>query len=250
MNVFQSRRRLGAAMLAITALLITALTSGQADEPAGKAKPDKEKSSSLKEATITNSRDMRFGEILVVTKKGIEVYNTTGVNDCPPELWNALDLERIKKEFGALTVQKNGPHYWMMDSQTVSFGKKVTFGGLEARWAATLPLEAAEKAAKGSEPYKVFTPKKTQKMVYSKGKPVYELVDPDGNIYVMQAHDERFPMESLSKLGEKLKKLPKGWRYRTRDLTENLVLDLGPDQTIYAVGDEFHQYYTRIPRPK
>jgi hypothetical protein len=29
-----------------------------------------------------------------------------------------------------------------------------------------------------------------------------------------------------------------------------LVLDLGPSQTIYAVGDEFHQYYTRIPNAK
>src|SRR5262249_2367976 len=106
------------------------------------------------------------------------------------------------------------------------------------------------KEAQGSEPYKVFTPKKTQKMVYFKGKPVYELVDADGNVYVMQAHEEQFPIDSLPKLGEKLKKLPKGWQYRTRDLTEDLVLDLAPDQTIYAVGDEFHQYYTRIPRAK
>jgi hypothetical protein len=29
-----------------------------------------------------------------------------------------------------------------------------------------------------------------------------------------------------------------------------LVLDLGPDKTIYAVGDEFHQYYTRITETK
>jgi hypothetical protein len=28
------------------------------------------------------------------------------------------------------------------------------------------------------------------------------------------------------------------------------VLDLGPDKTIYAVGDEFHQYYTRIAETK
>jgi hypothetical protein len=138
----------------------------------------------------------------------------------------------------------------MMDSQTVSFGEKASFGGLEARWVATLPLAAAAKAAKGSEPYKAFTPKKTQRMVYSKGKPVFELVDPDGNVYVLQAHDEMFSLESLPKLGEQLKKLPRGWRYRTRDLSDDLVLDLGPDQTIYAVGDEFHQYYTRIPRRK
>src|SRR5262249_18414206 len=152
---------------------------------------------------------------------GIEVYNTTGLNDCPPELWNALDLAQIKKQFGARAVQKNGPHYWMMDSQTVRFGEKVSFGGLEARWAARLDPAVVAKAAQGSEPYKVFTPKKTQKMVYSRGKPVYELVDPDGNIYVMQAHDERFPMESLAKLGERLKGLPKGWQYRTRILIED-----------------------------
>jgi hypothetical protein len=200
--------------------------------------------------TVTNSRDMRFGEILVIKKSGIEVYNTTGLNECPADLWNALDVGKIAKQFGALRVTKNGPHYWMMDSQTVLFGEKASFGGLEARWVATLPLATAAKAAKGSEPYKVFTPKKTQKMVYSKGKPVYELVDPDGHVYVMQAHDEQFPIASLPKLGEKLKKLPKGWKYRTRSLTEDLVLDLGPDQTIHAVGDEFHQYYTQIPGAK
>jgi hypothetical protein len=44
--------------------------------------------------------------------------------------------------------------------------------------------------------------------------------------------------------------LPKGWKYGTRTPTEDLVLDLGPDQTIYAVGDEFHQYYTRIRKTK
>jgi len=87
-------------------------------------------------------------------------------------------------------------------------------------------------------------------MVYSKGKPVYELVDPDGNIYVMQAHEERFPIESLPNLGEQLKKHPAGWKFRTRDLAEDLILDLSADKTIYAFGDEFHQYYTRIPKTK
>jgi hypothetical protein len=33
-------------------------------------------------------------------------------------------------------------------------------------------------------------------------------------------------MESLAKLGERLKKLPEGWQYRSRILTEDLVLDL------------------------
>src|SRR6266436_3932530 len=82
-------------------------------------------------------------------------------------------------------------------------------------------------------------PKKTQRMVYAKAQSVFELIDPDGHIYILQAHDAQFPIESLAKLGEQMKQLPKGWQYRTRALTEDLVLDLGPDKTIYAVADEF-----------
>jgi hypothetical protein len=66
----------------------------------------------------------------------------------------------------------------------------------------------------------------------------------------MQAHDELFPIDSLAKLGEQFKKLPKGWQYRERILTADLILDLGPGQTIHGVGDEFHQYYTQIPKGK
>jgi hypothetical protein len=200
--------------------------------------------------TINNTRNMRFGEILLVKKDGIEVYNTTGLTDCPADLWNRMDLDKVKKHFGAFRVEKNGPHYWMMDSQTVSFGEKASFDGLEARWVATLNLAAAQKAAKGSKPYQVFMPKKTQRMVYFRGKPVYEIVDADGHVYVLQAHEEQFPLESLPNLGEKLKELPKGWRFRTRNLVKDLVLDLKPDEAIYAIGDEFHQYYTRIPQAK
>jgi|SRR5215467_946223 len=221
--------------LALAAFMAGGLSLTCAQE--GPPKPD----------TIDNTRNMRFCEILVVKLRGIEVYNTTGVSDCPSQLWNALDLKKVRRHFHALKVEKNGPHFWMMDSQTVSFGAKDSFGGIEARWVARLPLLTALEAATGSKPYKVFTPKKTQKMVYSKDKPVYELVDPDGNVYVLQAHEEKFPIDSLSKLGEQLK-LPKGWQFRTQNLSEDLVLDLKSDQTIYAIGDEFHQYWTRIPK--
>jgi len=193
---------------------------------------------------------MRFGEFLVVKPGGVEVYNSTGLSDCPAELWNALDLEKLAKQFGALKVQLNGPDYWMADSETLWFGETASFGDIEARWGATIDLALVAKQAQGTAPYTVFMPKKTQKMVYSKGKPVYELVDPDGKIYVLQARKEQVPMESLATLGQQMKQLPTGWQYRTRILTEDLVLDLGPNQTIYAVGDEFHQYYTRIPETK
>jgi hypothetical protein len=225
--------------MAASAFMFGSISLGLALAQEGTLKPD----------TVNNSRDMRFCEILVVKVRGIEVYNTTGVSDCPAQLWNALDPRKIRRQFHAVKVEKNGPHFWMMDSQTVSFGAKASFGGIDARWVARLPLLTALEAATGSKPYKVFTPKKTQRMVYAKGKPVYELVDPDGNVYVLQAHEEKFPIDTLARLGEKLK-LPSGWKFRTRDLSEDLVLDLKSDQTIYAVGDEHHQYWTRIPNSK
>jgi hypothetical protein len=230
-------RRIGLALILAASLFLAPL--------AAEAQQGKTKS-----YTFTNTRDMRYCEILVVTKGGIQAYNTTGVSDCPAPVWNTLDVEKIKKQFGASMVQKNGPHFWLMDTNTVSMGEKASLAGIEARWVARLDPALLAKGTQGSQPYKVFTPKKTQKMVYSKGKPVFELVDPDGNAYVMQAHDEKFPLESLATLCEQMKQLPKGWKYGTRTPTEDLVLDLGPDQTIYAVGDEFHQYYTRILKTK
>jgi hypothetical protein len=222
-------------VIAVTALMVGAVSLVQAQE------------GTLMSDTINNTRDMRFCEILIVRLRGVDVYNTTGVSDCPAELWDALDVRQIRKQFHALKVEKNGPHFWMMDSQTVSFGTKASFGGIDARLVARLPLTTALAAATGSKPYKVFTPKKTQKMVYDKGKPVYELIDPEGNIYVLQAHEEQFPIDSLAKLGEHLK-LPKAWQFRTQTMSEDLILDLKSDQTIYAIGDEFHQYWTRIPK--
>jgi hypothetical protein len=144
-----------------------------------------------------------------------------------------------------MQVQKNGPHFWMMDEQTLALGEKVSFQGLEARWGAHAPLSVVQKGATGGKPYEIYTPSKTQSMLYHKGKPVFEIVDPEGNVYVLQAHDERFSIESLADLGDKLN-LPEGWQYRTRTLTEDLRLDLSPAQTIYAVGDDFQQYYTRL----
>jgi hypothetical protein len=88
------------------------------------------------------------------------------------------------------------------------------------------------------------------KMVYAKGKPDYELVATEEHVYVLQVDEERFPRLSLPHLGEQLKQLPNGWTFRTRILAEGLALDLHSDKTIYAVGDEFHQYYTRIANGK
>ena len=122
------------------------------------------------------------------------------------------------------------------------------FDHLKGRWVATLPLSGLDE--KGGKPYQIYSPKKSHHLVYKSGKPVYELVDADGNVYVLQARSEDVPMEWLPTLGERMKMLPEGWSYRTRILEEDLILDLKRDETFYNVGDEFHQYYQRDPKNK
>src|SRR5260370_32409427 len=107
---------------------------------AGSASLGQAQQGTLKPYAIDNTRDMRFCEILVVKPSGVEIYNTTGMDDCPAQLWNALDTEKLKTELGALKVEKNGPRFWMMDSQTVAFGDTASFGGVNAQWLATLQL--------------------------------------------------------------------------------------------------------------
>jgi hypothetical protein len=69
----------------------------------------------LKSETVDNTRNMRFCEVLIVKFKGIDVYNTTGVGDCPAQLWDSLDLRKVRRQFRTLKVEKNGPHFWMID---------------------------------------------------------------------------------------------------------------------------------------
>jgi hypothetical protein len=123
----------------------------------------------------------------------------------------------------------------------------VSFRGIEMRYASTVPVSAFERAEKGIEPYAVTTTAKTHRQLFAKGEPVFELVDADGHMYVMMSHIEQFPIESLPALREKMKLLPGGWNYRARILTEDLVLDLTPDQAVTLVSDEFVNYYNGIP---
>ena len=84
-------------------------------------------------------------------------------------------------------------------------------GGIQARLVAILNPAIVKKSVKGIKPYTVFTPKKTQRMVYAKRKTSLRVNRSSWHVYVLQAHDEQFPIESLPSLGQRLKQLPKGW---------------------------------------
>ena len=135
----------------------------------------------------------------------------------------------------------------------MELGETFDFEGQKARYVCTLPAAIMEgKSGSGgmAERYKVFNPKKSGAFSYFKGKPVYELVDPEGNVYVMQAgsqvEDPSLTLESLAAPGDRLKPAP-GWKYRVRTLDQDLVFKLGEGTVIHVVSGDLRNIYNRVP---
>ena len=172
----------------------------------------------------------RYGEVLLVTPgeagPQANVYNSFPLNDCPAELWSALDPQAIATENGAAAALLNGPRYWLMNSiEKDQQGPQIrkTFGGIEMILQATVLLSSMNPA-----PYSVNKVTRHTVFVFNAGEEVYELQDPHGHRWVMQTWsqvvDPNLTRADLPKLAERLK-LPDGWSYRPQVLTEQLRVD-------------------------
>ena len=199
---------------------------------------------------IDDMRGVRYGEVVAVylrdTGLHAEVFGTQMLNDCPQELWSTLVPADIAAELGAVFVKLNGPRHWVLDG----LGTKVApvepvlreFNGLLTRRIATIELGSNPQ----SMPYVERHVDRGAVFFWDAGKPVYELVNPAGVAYVMQARcigvDPDMTEESLVGLGDRLV-LPGGWSYRTRVLDSELVVDT-TGRVATVVQDEFENSYT------
>ena len=199
---------------------------------------------------VSDMRGVRYGEVLGVylRESGLqaEVYGTQMLNDCPQELWEKLDATAIAADLGAVFVKLNGPRYWLLDG----LGTKVAvvdpvfrdFGGITMRRIAVVDLGNDPLAG----PYTERHVNRGAVFFWDAGSKVYELVDPSGTAYVMQAMcvgvDPNLTMADLNSLGSRLA-LPEGWTYRVRTLTEELVVDT-TDRVAVVLQDELENSYT------
>ncbi len=123
--------------------------------------------------------------------------------------------------------------------------QETTFGTLEMFLAATVDLGpippdlaayTVRKVARGA----IFE--------FAAGSEVYELVDADGNAYIMQSYSrQRAPDLSeaeLAKLGERIVP-PAGWTYRTRTLDATLRVE-GKTIEASVIQDELANTYSLI----
>jgi haloalkane dehalogenase len=196
----------------------------------------------------------RYGEVLLVTGRlnQIEatVYNTLGLNECPDDLWQALDTDAIKKAYRARSVILNGPRYFLMDKISIADpGKELfDFGGMQMRRLATVSLKLTSVlGGLRRQPYSEQPVRRTTVYVWDQGREVYELVAPDGTTYVMQSYslqvDPTLTEAALPTLGDRLQ-LPEGWRYRARRLEEEWALQV--DGEARVVQDELENSYQRV----
>jgi hypothetical protein len=226
--------------LAITAFALSGITSAAAltIDPA--------------QHTIAGIRNARYCEIIPVARSGFHlvatVYNTLGLNDCPPALWDKITEAEMKKRFGAIRVLLNGPRHFVMDKIVAggdtAAGETIEAGGLKLTERASIDLSIF---GMRTEPYQERTIDRDTRYVFEAGKPVFLLVAPDGKRYAMQAYaqmiDKSLSYDDLPGLGARLK-LPSGWRYEVMVPKSDLVL--GANGQAIIVQDNLDDTYQKI----
>lgn len=172
--------------------------------------------------------DVRYCEILELRggppSGKVTVYNTIGLNTCPPALWR-FDAPSLARELGATLVVLNGPRHFLMDTVQGTAGPRRAFHGLGMRRVATIPIRTPDDLL-----VKPFTDRviaRDNVWRYARGRTVFELVAPGGDTYVMQSYsqikDPSLTLAKLRLLGPRVG-LPEGWRYRARVLRRPLAL--------------------------
>lgn len=202
-------------------------------------------------------RGVRYCEVIAVHQRdGVleaDVWNSLAAGDpCLPEEWSALDPVAIREDLGAFAVVLNGLRFWVLDfiTSAIAPGPLHTFGDIDMRLSATLEVPAGGVAM----PYSGNTVRRDTQFLFRAGQEVYELIDPDGRIYIMQSYsravDDTLGEADLARLGGRLA-LPDGWTFRVRVLDADHVVE---DQSGIAtvIQDELqntYQYFGFLEHP-
>jgi hypothetical protein len=206
----QRRALRGAALLGVATLALAAAPSAGA-------------------GSLSGLHDARYCEIIELhglpPHGTATVWNTIGLNDCPASWWNAFQAGPLAKELGANLVVLNGPRHFLMDSVTATPGRVRTFHGQRLRRVAALPIRTTADLQQTYYTDRIVARDNVWR--WRRGRGVYELVAPGGDVYVMQAYsqirDPSLRIGQLRGLGRRLA-LPPGWRYRVRRLARPLAL--------------------------
>jgi hypothetical protein len=165
-------------------------------------------------ANLENLRDRRYCEIMIYDHAfTFNVYNSIKYNDCPADKWDNITKKSIKAETGSWYVILNGPRFFVVDSveATPLELKSTTLGGIEMQKVAHLKLSWYD-FFMPHQPYTKYIVERETIWKFDAGKPVYEIIDDSGKVYVMQSYVG--DKNQLATIQNRIK-LPSGWKYRT-----------------------------------
>lgn len=202
-------------------------------------------------AYVEQARGYAQGEIFLMQGEAghLEalVFNTTGLNHCPPELFDAIDVDTLARETGSDAVWKNPRRFWMMDRLTIALvGEPREFQGLTFNFVAKMQMPANFTPAAGQAAlaYRPGQIRRVSKYEFLAGSPVFLLRSPEGVAYVMQTYTDHkaadLTQAGLPKLGERLG-LAAGWEFTAKTLDRDLVLDT--KGLAHIVADDLENMY-------
>lgn len=187
-------------------------------------------------------------------------YNSLGVVDDVSDeefdaRFRALDPETLRQEYGGDAVRFNGPRRFLGDRFTAAAfdgGKRSMLGPIPMYLYGTFVVPDLGAFASGKQtPYRETVSRRTTTWFFDAGTEVYELVSPEGTVFVMQSAslmvDPHNSVDKLPTLGDRLS-LPEGWQFRVRTLEADLVMPVtyGDDPPNTIVLDEFENNYQHL----
>lgn len=192
-----------------------------------------------------------YNELLVVYRYFHQlragVYNDIGKPLISEADFDAIDTDMVKKQFGAMTVLKNGPRFWVMDEITGYYnGAERTIAGHPMNQPGILDLSLSD--LRNRKPYSEHQVTRKTTYTFKRGEKVYELVSDQNEVYTMQSAsreiDKTLTLQELDNLGSRLA-LPEGWDYRVRVLDEDVTYHI--DGTAVVIQDEYQNSYQKNP---
>lgn len=178
------------------------------------------------------------------TSKGIPASRDTA----PQALVAGLNFDKMKKEHGVVGASLNGPKLWMIDWMEIELGVERDFNGMKAGWVAQLNMNKGGGVAE-STPYEPMTIARKSGVGWNKGTTVMLLDDANGNTWIMKGFQlglkPQYTYEEFLATGVKnFKKLPPGWKFRTRKLEKDLIER--PEGGVATImPDEFFNIYDK-----
>lgn len=173
------------------------------------------------------------------------VYNTYGLNDCPNHWWSGLKDTLLQKKYHLKFVHLNGPRVWLIDGISNGYSPSAieNFEGQQLRKVASFHPDFSS-IMRSHGPYTDYLIEKEHAFEFNKGRMVYELINPKGQVYVLHSISLKHRYQSPTNLNHLMHslKLPQGWRVKQGVIADAKVLKPSARQ-IHVIQDEYENTY-------